>query len=245
MTTKKILSVIYFLFVIDYLQAQDKVKNFIGLSTGVSVPTGEFAKTDVGSFGAWNNTSGFAKTSFNIGVDGAYYFLKRLGIAGTITYSDHGALNASDVSKLAQGYQQAFDVDQDSAASSGRYKALNVMLGPILSLPCKKFIFDFRAMAGILKSFSTPQINSTLTDASINYPFSQLSSTASAFGLQAGVGVRYALTETWALSLKADYFYSSGVKITNENRKNNAGRLETKQEMSWVNVSAGIAYTFK
>lgn len=240
---KKIL-IIILLFVSQYMQAQEKVKSFISLSGGVTVPIGNFAKTNVGTFGNWNNTSGFAKTSFSVGLDGAYYFLKRLGIGGAINYSDHGTLNASDVSKLAQGYQQAFDVDRDSAATSGRYKALTVMVGPYLSFPCKKFTVDVRALAGVIKSLSTPQINSTLTDASINYAFSQLSSTASAFALQGGAGVRYALNDTWGLSVKADYFYSSGVKITNENRHNNAGRLVTKQPMSWVTLSAGVVYSF-
>ncbi len=244
MNTLKLLALICFLFVLTYAQAQNKVKSFISLSGVVTAPTGDFAKTDVGTFNNWNNTSGFAKTSYSIGLDGAYFFLKRLGIGGTIAYTDHGTLNANDASKLASSYQQAFDVDQDSVSTSDRYRSLNVMVGPYLSFPCKKITIDFRALAGIVKSISTPQINSTLTDASKNYSFLQLSSTAMAFAWQAGAGLRYALTDTWGISLKADYFYSSGIKITNENRNNNAGRLVTKQEMSWVTISTGIAYSF-
>ena len=244
MNSLKLLALTSLLFVLTYTQAQNKAKSFISLSGGVSAPTGDFAKTDVGTFNNWNNTSGFAKTGYSMGLDGAYFFWKRLGIGGTITYTDHGTLNSNDAGKLASSYQQAFDVDQDSVSTSGRYRALNVMVGPYLSFPYKKFTIDFRALAGIVKSISTPQINSTLTDASKNYPFSQLSSTAMAFAWQAGAGLRYALTDTWGVSLKADYFYSPGVKISNENRNNNAGRLVTKQQMSWVTISAGIAYSF-
>jgi hypothetical protein len=39
---------------------------------------------------------------------------------------------------------------------------------------------------------------------------------------------------------RADYFSSEGVKIENTNRANDAGRLVTKQPMSWINTTLGI-----
>jgi hypothetical protein len=40
--------------------------------------------------------------------------------------------------------------------------------------------------------------------------------------------------------VRCDYFNSDGVKIENENRTNSAGRLVTKQPMSWVNTTIGL-----
>jgi opacity protein-like surface antigen len=232
-----------FLLIIQNLVAQNNSKSFIGLSGGLSAPVGNFAKADAGTFGNWNNTSGFAKTGYSVGVEGAWFFLPNIGIGGSITYSDHGALNNKDVNTLASSYQEAFDVDQAAVSTSRRYQALNAMVGPYLSLPYKKFNFEVRAMAGILKSFSTPEVDIVLTDASINYPFSQKSSTASAFGWQTGLGLRYALTEKFSLTIRGDYFHSNGITIENTNRNNSAGRLVTNQPMSWINGSMGIAYS--
>jgi hypothetical protein len=232
-----------FLLIIQNLAAQNSSKSFIGLSGGISAPIGNFSKADAGTVGNWNNTSGFAKTGYNIGVEGAWFFLPNIGVGGSITYSDHSALNNKDVNTLASSYQQAFDVDQAAVSSSGRYQALNTMLGPYLSLPYKRFNFEVRAMAGILKSFSTPEVDVVLTDASINYPFSQKSSTASAFGWQTGIGLRYLLTEKFSLTVRGDYFHSNDITIENTNRNNSAGRLVTSQSMSWINGSIGIAYS--
>ncbi|HSZ24569.1 MAG TPA: outer membrane beta-barrel protein [Cytophagaceae bacterium] len=232
-----------FFLTIQNLAAQNRTKSFIGLSTGLSAPVGNFAKADAGEIGNWNNTSGFAKTGYSIGLEGAYFFLPKIGIGGSVTYTDHGQLNNKDANTLASAYQQAFDVDQGAVTTVGRYKTLNAMVGPYLSFPYKKFTFDVRAMAGILKSFSTPEVDVVLTDASINYPFSQKSSTASSFGWQTGIGGRYLLMKRISLTLRGDYFHTNGIKIENADRNNVSGRLVTNQVMSWINWSVGVAYS--
>jgi opacity protein-like surface antigen len=223
--------------------AQDAAKSFVGISGGISAPLGNYSKTDMGTFNNWNNKSGFAKTGFNVELEGAYYLFPKIGIGGVLNFSDHGRLNKSDAQKLGDSYTDAFAVDFTTVSASKRYQTLNLLVGPCLSLPFNKLTFDFRLLGGLTKSLSTPEISVQLEDDPANV-FTQKSSTASAFGWQAGIGLRYSITEKIALSIRGDYFSTGGVKITNENRNNTAGRLVTKQAMSWINASLGLAYVF-
>ncbi|MDB5271759.1 MAG: hypothetical protein JWO58_126 [Chitinophagaceae bacterium] len=217
--------------------------SFIGISAGISAPTGSFSKTDLGEYGNWNNTAGFAKTGFNLGVEGAYYVLPKIGIGGAVNFSDHGKLSYADARQLGDSYTDAFAVDYTTVKTSKRYQTLNLLVGPYFSFPYHKLTLDIRLLGGWTKSISTPEISVQLEDDESNV-FTQKSSGSSAFGWQGGVGLRYALTEKISLSIRGDYFYSSGIKIDNENRNNNAGRLVTNQTLSWINGSAGLAYVF-
>ena len=240
MKTRLILICITFVITVSTF-AQDKAKNFIGFTVGASIPLGDFAKSETGAFNNWNNSAGFAKTGVAVGVEGAYYFLRKIGLGGTIYFSDHGGFSKSDVAKLGDSYTDAFGVDESTVSTTGRYRSLNVMVGPYFSFPMNKFTVDVRLMGGLLKSFSTPEMTVQLED-NTESKFTQASSTSSAFGWQAGAGLRYSLTDKIGLVFRADYFSSSGVTVDNENRTNSAGRMVTKQPISWVNSSIGISF---
>lgn len=224
--------------------SQEKAKSFISFNAGISSPTGDFSKADAGTFNHWNNTAGFAKTGYALSVDGAYYFLPKIGLGGTITYSAHGGFSKSDVTKLGDSYTDAFAVDESTVSTTGRYQSLNILIGPYFSFPIKKFTLDLRAVAGVITSLSTPQMTVQLEDQSAA-TFKQISSKASAFCWQVGAGFRYALSKHVQFVWRADYFYSEGIKIENTNRSNNAGRFVTRQPMSWMNSSVGLAFSLK
>jgi len=243
MKTKYIAAVALLFGVVLTMQAQDKAKNYLGFSVGSTFATGDFASTETGTLNNWNNTAGFAKTSFMVGAEGAYYFLPKLGVVGTINFSDHGRFETADVKKLGDSYTDAFAVDESTVKTTGRYRSLTVMAGPQLSLPFNKLTIDIRAMGGLLTSLSSPEITVLLEDQT-DATFTQKSSSASAFGWSAGAGLRYALSDKLGLMFRADYFSSEGVKIENTNRANDAGRLVTKQPMLWINTTIGIAYSF-
>lgn len=230
------------LLITAWVSAQNKANNFIGATVGASIPMGDFAKSETGEFGNWNNTAGFAKTGFSVGVEGAYYFLPKIGLGGTLYFSDHGGFSKSDAAKLGDSYTDAFGVDESTVSTTGGYRSLNVMIGPYFSFPMNKFTIDLRLMGGLLKSFSTPEMTVQLED-NTDSKFTQKSSTASAFGWQVGGGFRYALTDRLGLMVRADYFSSDGIKTDNTNRTNSAGRLVTQQPMSWVNASAGVSFS--
>jgi hypothetical protein len=241
MKTKSIFFYTAFTLIIITSYAQNKVSNYIGFFAGASTPLGDFSKTKTGSLNNWNNNSGFAKTGFAFGVEGAYYFLPKLGLAGTLYYSNHGGFSKADAAKLGDSYTDAFGVDESTVKTSGTYSSVNVMLGPQLSFPINKLTVDVRALGGIIQSLSTPEMTVQLED-NTSTLLKQKSSTATALGWQVGAGLRYAITNKLGLMLRADYFNSDDIKIENENRSNNAGRLVTKQPMSWINASIGLVF---
>jgi len=242
MKMKKIYTLLLSLMLAGIVSGQQKATHYIGISGGVSAPLGVYASTDAGAFGTWNNFSGFAKTGFNIGLDGAYHFLPNIGVGGSINFSDHGRLSGADVQKLADSYTDAFAVDYSTVRTQGRYQTLNLFAGPCFSLPLKKFTFEARILGGLTQNISSPEIYVTLEDNPNG--FKQKSSSHNAFGWQTGLGIRYALTEKISFTMRGDYFHTNGITIDNENRNNAAGREVTKQRMSWTNLSLGLAYAF-
>jgi opacity protein-like surface antigen len=74
--------------------------------------------------------------------------------------------------------------------------------------------------------------------------FTQASSTGSVFVWQASGGINYNLNDHLGALLEIGYLNAGKLKINNENRNNNAGRLVTDQPMSWLNTSVGLAYKF-
>jgi hypothetical protein len=233
------------MFSVFNAKAQVQRGSYWGISGGVSVPSGQFAKSNYGDFldGTINNKAGFAKTGYTIGLDGAWYVHKsNWAIAATISYQDQGQLSAKDAHTLAAGYQDAFGVDTGAASTSKRYRNLNILVGPQYSFFFSKFAVDLRANVGIIKSFSTPEMDITITDADIPYQFSQLSSTKTAFAYGGSADLRYQLGKKLGLVLKENYVASPGIAITNTNRVNDAGRLDTKQPISEFQTTLGLNF---
>lgn len=227
--------------------AQVTPASYWSIFGGASVPTGEFGKAYYGDFleGTIDNKAGFAKTGYTIGLDGAWYIHKtNWAIAATVSYQDQGQLSANDAHTMAAGYQDAFGVDMGAAETSNRYRNLNVLAGPQYSFFLKKFAVDLRADIGIIKSLSTPEIDVTITDDDIPYQFSQLSSKATAFAYGGSADLRYQLGKRFGLVLKESYIASPGIAITNTNRKNNAGRTDTKQPIAEAQTTLGIHFSF-
>ena len=243
-----ILSIVFFTTLLAFTaKAQVQKGSYWSIFGGVSIPTGEFGKSFYGDFldGTIDNKAGFAKTGYTIGLDGAWYIHKsNWAFAATVSYQDQGQLNAKDAQTLAAGYQDAFGVDTGAASTSKRYRNLNILLGPQYSFYFSKFAVDLRANAGIIKSFSTPELDIKITDADIPYQFAQLSSTATAFAYGGSVDLRYQLGKKLGLVLKGNYIASPGINITNTNRVNYAGRLDTKQPISEFQTTLGLSFGF-
>jgi hypothetical protein len=243
-----VLSIVFFATLFAFTaKAQVTPGSYWTVFGGVSVPTGEFAKSGYGDFlsGTIDNKAGFAKTGYTVGLDGAWYIHKtNWAIAATVSYQDQGQLSANDAHTLAAGYQDAFGTDLGQATSHGRYENLNVLVGPQYTFLFNKLSVDLRANVGIVKSFSTPEMDIVVTDGGIPHPFAQLSSTASGFAYGGSADLRYKLSKKLGIVLKENYVASPGIAITNTDRVNNAGRLDTKQPISEAQTTLGINFGF-
>lgn len=239
---KKIIKLLVILLITS-AAAKAQTQSYISVFGGVSIPVGQFAKHDYGTLHNENNKAGYAKTGPAFGLDGAWYFHKNWAIGATISYQDQGQLNQKDVQNLSAGYTDGFAVDESTVTATKRYRNLNVLAGPQYTFVFNKLSIDLRAEAGLIKSFSTPELKIVLEDPSDPaQTFYQRSSTASAFAYGGSAGLRYSLTKCLGLNLKGAYIGSEGFKIDNENRRINAGRLVTKQPVSIIQTTLGLTF---
>ncbi len=225
--------------------AQQKSASFIAINGGISLPTGNWAKsTEVSSTdGFVSDPSGYAAAGPIVSLSGAYFFSKHIGVGGFISFAGY----KTKVEELSAGYQESFDVDQVTTTATS-YKLWNFMPGLYFNFQLQHTLsFTARALAGIT-SGSTPLITVDVEDGGIDDgTFEQKSASKSAFGFDLGAGLSYSLNKHLAVNLNADYFYSKpDFTIQNTMRQNSAGReiTEYDQPLAGVNIGLGLAYLF-
>ena len=225
-------------------KAQDdkpQAKSYLAFLGGISTPTGSFASTSYS-----NNSSGFAKTSVTLALDGAVYVYKNLAIGATFSFQDQGELTQADDQNLANGYNNSFIKNQTSVTSVNRYHNLNLMGGPQYTFLYKNFALDIRADAGVIKSASTPS-TIIIFDYSSNsgQTYNQLSSGALAFAYGGSAGLRYTLSDAWDVGLRVNYVTSNGIKISNTGGDaGTVGRFQTNLPISEVQTTIGFTLKF-
>ncbi len=208
----------------------------ISVNGGIASPTGNFSKGDYA-----DEKSGFAKTGYHYNITGVYKLSKNFGIGALVGYSQFG--HKGTVS-LAEGYKEDSGTDSTTLYTKGQNSSLSILVGPFYSIPVSnKFSIDLRVLGGY--------VNTTLSGFQIFYEdytdnaLSQKKSSAGSFGVQAGAGVKYAITDKISVKVNADYF-SSKPKLTidYENFVVNSGRrIDTYNEaVSGITATAGLEF---
>lgn len=229
------------LFILLSFNVNAQVKSYIGLYGGLSTPVSNFGSTDY-----YNNSAAFAHKGITYGVDGAVYLYKGLGIGATISFQDQGKLTSTDVSTLAQGYTNDFKADQASVTASNRYDNLNILIGPQYSFEYHRFIFDLRASAGVVKTFSNPVLQMIVYGVPEQTgDFYQRGVSSTVFGYGGNVGIRYKLGDNWTLGVKGIYVASNGSAVTTEGRTDNIGRTVTRLPISEFQTVIGLTVNIK
>ena len=229
-----------------FSDAQQKGPSFIGLSGGISLPTGNWGKSDFisSTTGYVSDPAGFAAKGPIGSVDGAYFFSKHIGVGALFNYATY---KTKDLATLSAGYRESFDVDQVTTTANS-YKSWSLMPGLYFDFPLKKKLSaTARALAGIAHT-STPLITVDVEDGGVDDgTFEQKSASKTAFGFDAGIGLSCKIINCLAINLRGDYFYSKpDFAIQNTQRANAAGRYITSynEPIAGVNVSLGVAYLF-
>lgn len=118
---------------------------FLTLTAGPSIPVGDFASKNL-----YNENAGFAKTGFNIDLQGGYYFTKNLALSGSAFFSQHSL----DEQKLKEQIAQEFPGSQ-IGLSVDHWQYYGVVLGPLVTWDLSpKTFFDFDVMAGVVSANS-------------------------------------------------------------------------------------------
>jgi opacity protein-like surface antigen len=199
-------------------QMSDEIRSYIGLNLGTSIPVGKYASTSETEKGA-----GAATTGFSGSLDGAFLFTPNIGV-GFNTGLFTNSMNA-DILKKA-GF----------SGTTG-YANVNYLVGPHFSLPFEKLTLDLRALfGGIYSAGPAFEIDKIY----------KIESSGSAFAWSVGTGVRYGLSDKFALKFNVDYLASS-IKYNQKVTVDNSTRTEAADDatsIGVVNITVGVAYQF-
>ena len=225
-----------------YAQNSTKPGNFIEISGGIAMPIGNFASSDFDK-----NSSGFAQTGSHFAASGAWYLTSNFGMGGMFSTSSFGV----DQTSIAKGYLEAFDCDS-ATASAGNYSSTSFLVGPYFALPLGNLTIEARVLGGITTTSSPAIIAQAINKPDATDPisistFAQSSGTASAFGFDAGLGLRYKLLNHLGISLRGDFFSSKpNITLNNYGHQNNTGReiSSYNQPISGISATLGIGYLF-
>lgn len=213
--------------------------NEISINAGVSSPSGNFAKGEYD-----NNKSGYSKAGVHLNLSGVHYFTPNLGINVLIGYTQFGS---KGLQSLVEGYKEDSGTDSTTLSTTEKSSSFSVLVGPIYKIPVTdKFSVQIRALGGYT--------NSTLGGFKVYYEdyldntiMTQKKSTAGSFGLQAGLGLNYKITNKIAVLANADFFTSKPTfNISYENYNVNSGRkIDTyKENINGINATLGVGFSF-
>lgn len=214
-------------------------KWYFGITGGLSSPFGNYTKTDYA-----DNKSGFASGGGNIGITGTYFITKHFGINALVSYQGFGFHGAQN---LADGFKDDFAIDSSTVNIEGSNYNLNFLIGPYYSVPLgKHFSVDFRVLVGLTSAHLAG--NQVFVEDQGDATFMQKKASATAFGMQAGAGLRYNFSSHFGLMLNLDYFNSKpNFSIENSNRANEAGRKLTtyNQPIQGLNTNLTLVYSLR
>ena len=240
---KKIISLFTLLFIVSLSFAQD---NYVSLSMGSSIPLGTY------SMASDSNTTGYALPSFTLSFDGNYYFAPYLGIAATANYGMNGVAEEElkdyvllHIHELYPGFNPPPDAEVNFITTQWTY--VNLLVGPVFSVPLASFNFQIRALAGM--SFAMPPKR----DLFITYANTQLSHHAEGqslkFGYLLGAGILYQPNSNYGLRIGTDYFSTNSVIEIDYRYDDGSGGDEIKTEkvekpVTVMHITLGIVTFF-
>jgi len=209
----------------------------LGITGGLSSPSGNFTKTDYD-----DPKSGFAGSGSDFGVTGTWFLNKHFGISALVSYHQYSFKGTQN---MASGFQDGFDVDSASFTVKGSNHTLNVLIGPYYSIGITdKLSVDIRALVGLTNATLAGN-NVWLEDSGNLFNFSQNEATVTTFGMQGGAGLRYNFTSHFGLMLNVDYFYSKpDFSIDNVNRNNVAGRNIPSYNEAIAGISTNLTLVY-
>lgn len=208
----------------------------LSINGGAGIPTGSFGK---GNYS--DERSGFAKTGAHFNITGTYYLNRHFGIGALIGYSKFGYKGAQS---LSDGYKEDSGTDSTTLYKKGSNHSLSFLAGPYYRLDvCKKLSLDVHVLGGYT--------HTNLAGFQIFYEdytdnaMTQREASGGAFGLQAGIGIHYAITSRLSVQANGDYFTSKpNIPISYDNFIVNSGRRLSSYNsaISGINATVGISY---
>ena len=199
---------------------------FLTLTAGPSLPMGDFRSADL-----YNESAGFAKTGFNIDLQGGYYFTKNVALSGSAFFSQYSL----DQQKLREQFAQEFPGSQFTL-SLDHWQYYGFVVGPMVTWDASpKTFFDFDLMTGIANA-NSPKTEVTLEGTQAT----QSEDWATVAPIRFGTTARFQIGEKGHLAAGIHYIY-----MKPEFETAVAGVTSTfRQKIESVNVTFGVGIRF-
>lgn len=210
-------------------------KGFVSVTAGYNIPACNtpFGKNtnDVLVNGQYAQTS----VGYRIG--------RRLGVVGNYHYATNAVQPGAMLNTIGQSANpNAWNTKATHCITQ------SVMVGPLLTIPTGRFLFDLQVTAGYAES-SSARIE--LTSVNRERPVSLMtpSRTASALALGAGATVRYKLSRWLAVHSSLQYMtanmqYKDLTQEINLNNQRSVQPITPYQPMGFMNFGAGVSFLF-
>lgn len=221
---------IVFITLVALTQAQT---NYMALSFGGGFPMADFAKnTDI-------FTHGYANTGFMADYSGAYYVYDYVGFAGNVRFTSN-LLKEDEVRRdLSALLPEDMPADLPTRLDVGRWDVISLTVGPQFSYPTARVEFDAYFLVG-LNIVNAPTLELTVERAPDDYVSTKLSSQNAQFGWDAGINIRFNLSETSGLRFFLGYQHTS---VSGELRGENGGQSgDYTPKIDLINSGIGLIY---
>jgi hypothetical protein len=216
-----------------YSQTTSKMetKKFnIGLSTGFAFPVSFFKSKDYNHF----QDPGFAKTGFNINLEGSYHIIKNFGIASKFMFSNFGVDE-----EAAKRYLPL----STTPSSTDHWQYFGILAGPMgtidlgdnFSMDVKGLVGYARANAPVLK-FSLEEISGVTLATSDKW--------SDAFAWQLGTDFKYKFANNFNIFTNIDYSYMKPRWSYDLSAGGSKTSAIVHQRMSVIDVNLGVGVEF-
>lgn len=203
------------------------------LTSGLSMPIGSFAATDI----MGSSEPGFARPGAFVRLNYQHNFTGRLGATVFI----QGSINPTDYTSLGK-------TNGSTIETNGNWKTIGFQVGPLYSIPLSpKLKIEARATVGMnqVNFGGFRQTTKDITRTGWNsWKIGSASTLALAYS--AGIGAKFSLSKNLFIPVHID-FTGCRASLDNINTQVNelpVGAQEFKQNLHSLNFGIGIGYTF-
>ena len=223
-------------------QGEEKVsianKSFLAIHAGPSFPLDEFAAKTLPPDGFFGS-GGFAKTGYSLNIHYDYRFAQNFGMAASLFFNNHSINNAAFVKAINDQFPEAGEPIDVTGLKLNHWKWYGITAGPALLFDAgKNVVAGLRIMGGVATANSPKASYEGYEVFGEDWSYSGV--------FQGGVDMRIGLGSNLFFYANAEYTYLKP-KFDKEltDPFTEEVFIETgKQQMSVVNLTAGIGFRF-
>lgn len=227
----KIRIAVLLLFIASLLQGQD---NYMALSFGAGLPIGDFAdNADI-------YTHGYAKTGFMADYSGAYYPIDYIGIAGAARFTSNLLQQDEARRDLIDLIPGDIPEDVNARVDLGKWDVISFSVGPQFTYPTSIVDFDVYFLVG-LNIVNSPKLEVTVETSPDEFISTSATSQSARFGWDAGINLRFKLSENSGIRVFVGYQHSS-VKGELRTGEGSNGEDNYLPKIDLINSGIGLIY---